>query len=178
MGAGDFSRARAGCGRLPARRRRPDPEDAEARNRGGRRRGVRRRAGCRGVDRRHQLMKIGRRDLFRYGGLGGGAGLLAGLIGAAAGVRPTYGAKTDPEAELELDCINGPVDSAYGQKYQPPAYFDAATLERAHTPPPFVAAAVPRTQDVDLTVIETTLEVANGTNVRVWAYGGSVPGPV
>jgi hypothetical protein len=41
-----------------------------------------------------------------------------------------------------------------------------------------VASSAARIHDVDLTVIETTLEVASGTNMRVWAYGGTVPGPV
>jgi FtsP/CotA-like multicopper oxidase with cupredoxin domain len=49
-----------------------------------------------------------------------------------------------------------------------------AHIRRRHS----VASSAARIHDVDLTVIETTLEVANGTNMRVWAYGGTVPGPV
>jgi hypothetical protein len=38
-------------------------------------------------------MALKRRDLFRYGGLGGGAGLLAGLISTTGRARDTYVAK-------------------------------------------------------------------------------------
>jgi FtsP/CotA-like multicopper oxidase with cupredoxin domain len=124
-------------------------------------------------------MRFKRRDLLRYGGLGGGAGLLAGLIGTAGSQTATYGAKAGSPARTdEFDCTSDPSTNAYAQKYQPPSYLDATALDRAHTPPPFVPGQGQRTHEVDLTVIETTLEVANGTNMRVWAYGGSVPGPV
>jgi len=125
-------------------------------------------------------MPLKRRDLFRYGGLGGGAGLLAGLIGTTGRAREAYGAKKDaaPADDEAFDCVGDPANSAYAQKYLPPSYVDATALDRAHTPPPFVASSAARIHDVDLTVIETTLEVANGTNMRVWAYGGTVPGPV
>jgi nitrite reductase (NO-forming) len=124
-------------------------------------------------------MEFKRRDLFRYGGLGGGAGLIAGLVSTLAGSRTSSGPKGEAGAVLQpIDCESGAADGAYSQKYLPPSYLDSTSLERLHSPPPFVPQGDRRVHDVDLSVVETTLEVANGANMRVWAYGGSVPGPI
>ena len=100
-------------------------------------------------------MPLKRRDLFRYGGLGGGAGLLAGLIGTTGRAREAYGAKKDaaPADDVAFDCVGDPASSAYAQKYLPPSYVDATALDRAHTPPPFVASSAARIHDVDLTAL-------------------------
>ncbi len=130
-------------------------------------------------------MSLRRRDLFRFGGLGGGIG----LIGAAGwSIGKVLGPKDRPAAALpalDLDCTTDPATVSasaapaadrYGAKFAPAAYA-AGSRDSLHIPP----ARAPFSSDVrefDLSVVETTLEVAVGQNVKVWAYGGSVPGPI
>jgi nitrite reductase (NO-forming) len=126
-------------------------------------------------------MRIGRRQLFRAGAWGGGAGLLGALAWPAARqkltARPTY----EPGSMLPADC-DGTAKTAgpdgYRAMYAPAGYIGANALDGRHTPPPRRNSAPGSVLDVDLPVIETTQEVADGRNVRVWAYGGSVPGPI
>src|SRR5882762_11031774 len=125
-------------------------------------------------------MALRRRDLFRFGGLSGGIGLFgaAGLsVGKLLGAKDTRPA---PLPALDIDCTSTASQSSggigYPAKFAPPAYL---TGDRGgfHIPPahrPFSADA----REFDLSVIETTLEIANGQNVDVWAYGGTVPGPI
>lgn len=124
-------------------------------------------------------MSLRRRDLFRIGGLSGGLG----LIGAAGwSVSKRLAAKDARPAlppALDIDCASALPDASgagYSAKFAPPAYL-IADRNRFHIPPP----RTPFSADVrefDLSVIETTLEVAAGQNVKVWAYGGTVPGPI
>jgi FtsP/CotA-like multicopper oxidase with cupredoxin domain len=65
--------------------------------------------------------------------------------------------------------------SLYGASFSPPSYLPSGSRDALHTPPP---PAANRTQTINLSIMETTLEVANGRSVRVWTYGGSVPGPI
>ena len=131
-------------------------------------------------------MSVRRRDLFRVGGLGGGIG----LIGAAGwSVGKVLAAKDRPTAALpplNVDCVTDPAAASpssgaasgagYGEKFVPAAYY-AGSRDSLHLPP----APAPFSYDVrefDLSVVETTLEVAAGQIVKVWAYGGTVPGPI
>ena len=126
-------------------------------------------------------MPIRRRDLFRVGSVGGAVGLLGGLTLPA---KKLLGAKDAPNpaaAPIDADC-NADAGAAvtgvgYTARYAPPNYLAAGSRDALHTPPPWT----PRTdaiREIDLSVVETTLEVAGGHNMRVWAYGGSVPGPI
>ncbi|HVW67752.1 MAG TPA: multicopper oxidase domain-containing protein, partial [Steroidobacteraceae bacterium] len=65
--------------------------------------------------------------------------------------------------------------SSYGSAFGPPSYLPAGARDGLHSPPPRTGR---RAQTVGLSIIETTLEVADGRNVRVWTYGGGVPGPI
>jgi len=128
-------------------------------------------------------MPLARRDLFRLGAVGSGFGLLGALAHPAA---KWLAARTAPRtattaATLPVDCAadSGSVGAAaaYAARYEPAPYLKPGARDALHSPPP------PRplsddTLEVDLPIIETTLDVANGRNVRVWAYGGTVPGPV
>jgi nitrite reductase (NO-forming) len=120
-------------------------------------------------------VSLRRRDLFRFGGLTGGIG----LIGAAGW---SLGSKKPVEAALpalDIDCTSAPADPAaaasYAAKFAPPTYLsgDRAVL---HIPPSRTAFSGD-VREFDLSVIETTLEVAAGQHMKVWAYGGRVPGP-
>ena len=125
-------------------------------------------------------MSLRRRDLFRIGGLSGGIGL-AGAAGLS--VSKLLGAKDAPPAPLpalDIDCTSPASASnagvGYSAKFAPPPFL-TGDRDSLHIPP----ARTPLSADVrefDLSVIETTLEIANGQNVDVWAYGGTVPGPI
>jgi nitrite reductase (NO-forming) len=125
-------------------------------------------------------MSLRRRDLFRLGGLSGGIGLAgaAGLsVGKLLGARD---AGPGPLPTLDIDCTSAasesPAGVGYSAKFAPPAYL-TGDRDSFHIPP----ARTPLSADVrefDLSVIETTLEIANGQHVNVWAYGGTVPGPI
>ena len=125
-------------------------------------------------------MSLRRRDLFRLGGLSGGIGLVAA---AGLSVGKLLGAKRAgpaPLPTLDIDCTSAasesPAGGGFAAKFAPPVY-SVGDRDSFHIPP----ARTPLSADVrefDLSVIETTLEVANGQNVNVWAYGGTVPGPI
>ncbi len=120
-------------------------------------------------------MALRRRDLFRLGGIGGALGIGAGF----AGVR-WFGAKqTRPPAPTALDCASDPATASadYRARYAPPPSLIAGSRDGLHTPPARTAsAATPRI--FDLPIVESMLEVANGQQLMVWSYGGSVPGPI
>ncbi len=127
-------------------------------------------------------MSIARRDLFRLGAAGGAFSFLGALAYPATkwlGAR-TARANAPPE-QLPIDCSSdaGSVNAdGYAHRYQPAAYMKVGSRDALHSPPPPQAGTSPGSVEVDLPIIETTLEVANGRNVRVWAYGGTVPGPI
>jgi nitrite reductase (NO-forming) len=122
-------------------------------------------------------MSLRRRDLFRFGGLSGGIGLI-GAAGWTAG--KLLGGRPAPLSTLDIDCTSPSSEAStgvgYSAKFAPAAYV-AEYRDGFHIPP----ARTPLSTEVrefDLSVIETTLEVAGGQNVKVWAYGGTVPGPI
>ncbi len=124
-------------------------------------------------------MALRRRDLFRLGGVSGGLGLLGGLT-TLAGRR--VGSKDPaPLARFPIDCSSAPQISGTGVGYAPglgpPGYLGVGSRDNLHEPPPRRPPSL-ETREFDLSVTETTLEVADGQNVRVWAYAGSVPGPI
>jgi nitrite reductase (NO-forming) len=123
-------------------------------------------------------MALRRRDLFGLGGLGGAFGLLGGLTWRGAAKHSSTAA---PLPLLDVDCAGYSsgvgMGLGYSAKFAPPAYLAPGSRDGLHTPPPWA----PRTtelREIDLSVIETTLEIADGQNVSVLAYGGTVPGPI
>ncbi len=133
-------------------------------------------------------MSLKRRDLFRIGGLGGAAGLAGGLLlpgkrlFGAKQATPAGAAGSPPGSEI--DCATDGTSGqtlgtgvGYTAKYAPPNYVLPGSRDNLHAPPAWSARGE-AVREFDLSVVETTLEVAGGQNVRVWAYGGSVPGPI
>ena len=128
-------------------------------------------------------MKLPRRQLFRLGAVGGVFGLMGALAWPlskrlTAAARPA----TDPGTLGPGDCIagdgaSGPA-SAYAARYAPAAYLQPNARDFLHVPPPPRTGPSDGVQELALPIIETTLEVANRRNLRVWAYGGTVPGPI
>jgi FtsP/CotA-like multicopper oxidase with cupredoxin domain len=130
-------------------------------------------------------MPFGRRDLFRLGGLGGGLGILAGL--GFTGARKLQGADAQAQdagaATGIIDCDAGAqagsgTAAAYEAAYMPASYLPMDALDALHMPPPPRAPGPAVGHDIELPIIETTLEVAAGRNMRVWTYGGRAPGPI
>jgi nitrite reductase (NO-forming) len=125
-------------------------------------------------------MSLRRRDLFRFGGLGGGIGLIGAAGWTAGKLLGAKGGRPAPLSTLDIDCTSPSSEAStgagYSAKFAPAAYV-SEYRDGFHIPP----APTPLSTEVrefDLSVIETTLEVAGGQNVKVWAYGGTVPGPI
>jgi FtsP/CotA-like multicopper oxidase with cupredoxin domain len=121
-------------------------------------------------------MALGRRELLRLGTL------FCGVSAAAfAGTRRWLEARaSSPEvlARKPIDCSSDPAGpGGYGAPFAPPAYMGAGSRDTLHVPPPRAPRAAGM-RAVSLIAVETTLEVAQGRNVTVWAYGGTVPGPI
>jgi nitrite reductase (NO-forming) len=128
-------------------------------------------------------MRVGRRDLFRLGAVGGGFGLLGALAWPLTRRFSPRTAREDAAATpLPIDCASGAgaiePPAAYAARYSPSPYLSIGSRDGLHVPPPRRSGLPGELLEVDLPIVETTLEVANGRNVRVWAYGGSVPGPI
>ncbi len=126
-------------------------------------------------------MALRRRDLFGLGGVGGALGLLGGLAWPGAKRIAAKYSATAPLPLLDVDCASDSSGAGtgvgYSPKFAPPAYLAAGSRDGLHTPPPWAPRAT-AVREFDLSVIETTLEIADGQNVTVWAYGGTVPGPI
>ena len=128
-------------------------------------------------------MKLPRRQLFRLGAAGGVFGLMGALAWPlskrlTAPARPATAAGTlGPGDCIAGDGASGPA-SAYAARYAPAAYLQPNARDFLHVPPPPRTGPSDGVQELTLPIIETTLEVANRRNLRVWAYGGTVPGPI
>src|SRR5665213_4438765 len=115
-------------------------------------------------------MPMRRRDLFRFGGGGGGIGLIGAAAWSAARVLGVKAVPPAPLPDLGIDCApeaEASTGVGYSAKFSPPAYAvdDRGAL---HAPPPLAPLAA-EVREFDLSVVETTLEGAAGQNVKVWA---------
>ncbi len=124
-------------------------------------------------------MSLRRRDLFRLGTLGGGIGLIGAAGWSAVKVSAAKDARVAALPALDIDCTSTPTTTVADPNYAKfaPAAYLAGDRDSFHNPPPRSASPA-GAREYDLSVIETTLEVAGGQYVKVWAYGGTVPGPV
>lgn len=124
-------------------------------------------------------MKMGRRELFKWGALGGIAGAAAGF-----GARTIADAKPEeaaPQEAIDDESLCGPDAAqggqgpgrAYGGSSSPPSYIDPTALDAIHTPPAVKKGA----QEIEFNVIEASREIGRGANVEVWSYNGVAPGP-
>lgn len=117
-----------------------------------------------------------RRETLRRFGLGGAGLLGAGLVGSAVG---SQSAGADEQTEyasdhLSSELIVGADAGPYGGEYSPPLSIGADHLDGVTFPPPPSRRSV---REIEMTVTERQIEVANGTTANAWTYNGSVPGP-
>jgi len=133
-------------------------------------------------------MSLRRRDLFRLGGLGGALGLIGAagwsVVGKAGGGKKRSAASS--AVSDNMDCMGAMAatptssitasSSGYGTMLMPG---DSQGRDRdiLHTPPAPTSFSNSG-REFDLSVTETTIEVAGGQRANVWAYGGTVPGPI
>lgn len=124
-------------------------------------------------------MSLRRRDLFRLGSVGGGIGLIGAVGWSAVKVSDAKDARAAGLPALDIDCTSTPTNAVADPNYAKfaPAAYLAGDRDSFHNPPPRSASPA-GAREYDLSVVETTLEVAGGQYVKVWAYGGTVPGPV
>ncbi len=114
------------------------------------------------------MRRWSRRDLLRRLGVGGAAVLGAGLVGSA---------RAEDQAERYRRAVGiSPLHRAglYGGAADPPAWMGPEALD-AVTAPPVVSSR--GRQIIEMTVMERTLEVAEGVFFDAWTYDGTVPGP-
>ncbi len=133
-------------------------------------------------------MGVNRRDLLRILGFGGGAGLLGGGLGffgkpARAGQGPDPDPLTDPADALDPQDARrvfgpGGTSGRYGRMSDPPPHLGPRALDQHVIPPPYAPPKPGVVRELDMTVIETRLQVGLEAAVDVWAYNGTVPGPV
>ncbi len=128
-------------------------------------------------------MPIRRRDLLKWLGLGGGAGLV-GAAGTAAAGRPQQGPPASPPYPAaghgHGTATGGPggLSGRYARISSPPPHLGPRALDALCVPQPFRPAAADRPREVELRLVETLLEVGHGAVVQAVAYDGTVPGPI
>jgi FtsP/CotA-like multicopper oxidase with cupredoxin domain len=116
---------------------------------------------------------VSRRDLLKKAGLGG-AVLLGGSLVGSAGLARARSEDTGYEHQTVGDEV---LEAIYEHDGGTPIGIDAEALT-AHTFPPPRDGRPPGTlREVEITVEDRLVEVANGVTVQTWTYGGSVPGP-
>jgi FtsP/CotA-like multicopper oxidase with cupredoxin domain len=124
-----------------------------------------------------------RRETIRRFGLGGagllGAGLVTGSVvthGAAHAAEQGSSESTEYEHpdHLSSELVVGADAGPYGGEFSPPLSLEADHLDGITIPPPPSRSLI---RQLEMTVTERRIEVANGTTVEAWTYDGSVPGP-
>lgn len=121
-----------------------------------------------GISRREALKRLG----------GTAAALGAGFVGGAvAGQTPAVAGEDSYESELRLseDLPTGDSAGPYGGEFAPPRHLTGDALDGVTYPPSPSRQAV---REIEMTVVEKQIEVANGLTYEAWTYNGSAPGPI
>lgn len=129
-----------------------------------------------------------RREALKKVGGGGltvlGAGIVVGAVGTHAAAHAAGGTTTESahggddydsgsgrvSSELPAGAAAGP----YGGEFSIPEQLGPGDLDELTFPPPRVSGTV----EVEMTVIERSLQVSLGHTVEAWTYNGSAPGPI
>jgi nitrite reductase (NO-forming) len=127
---------------------------------------------------------VSRRELLRKAGLGGA--LLLGGTALGATTRSRADAGTDPPGtELNgylpgADSVVGEdvLEAIYGQGHGSPHGIASDALDVHTFPPPPDGRPVGAIREMEITVEERLIEVANGVHFEAWTYNGTVPAPI
>ena len=116
-------------------------------------------------------MSLNRRDLLRWLGLGGSAGLVGGTVGLVRGAD-VVGTDRPPNV-FDRTSDEGPFQ--YRRITEAPLALGPRALDDLLIPPP---AKRRGTQDLKITVVKKKMEVGQDAFVDVFAYNDTVPGPI
>ncbi len=125
--------------------------------------------------------RISRREALKRVGGGGltvlGGGIVVGAVGGRMVAAGATGADSDGEygdGRVSSKLPAGDLAGPYGGDYAPPDDLAADDLDALTVPPPPARSPV----EVEMTVVERTIEVSRGHTVEAWTYNGSAPGPI
>lgn len=123
---------------------------------------------------------LSRRDLLKTAGLGGAAFIGGSLLGSAAGerARASDGSDEYPHGAGGDTAVGDDVlESIYGHGNGVPMGIASDTLDTLTVPPTRDGLPAGSVREMEISVEERLLEVANGVNVEAWTYNGQVPAP-
>jgi FtsP/CotA-like multicopper oxidase with cupredoxin domain len=130
--------------------------------------------------------QISRREALKRVGGGGltvlGAGMVVGAVGShavadAAAADTVGGASGDYDTSprrLSADSPTGAQAGPYGSEFSVPDEIAEGDLDALTRPPVRASGSV----EVEMTVVERTIQVARGHTVDAWTYNGTAPGPI
>jgi nitrite reductase (NO-forming) len=129
---------------------------------------------------------ITRREALKRLGSGGatllGAGMVVGAVGthsishapsAEAAAADPHAVGYDADLRLSNELVVGSNAGPYGGPYSPPPSMSSEALDAITFPPPRSRGTV----EMEMTVVEKSLEVSRAHTVDAWTYNGTAPGP-
>ena len=124
------------------------------------------------------VAEITRRQALKRVGTGSaiGAGIVVGAVGAGMLGQATAGqgaSEVYGEGVLSAELPAGASAGPYGDAYSVPDGVGVAHLDRLTFPPPASRGVV----EVEMAVVERSIQVSRGFEVDAWTYNGSAPGP-
>lgn len=135
--------------------------------------------------------KLSRRQaLVRLGSSGAvliGAGAIAGTVTshaaahaaeeATAGSSLDHSSVHDTQGVASGDAPIGANAGPYGGIFAPPEWMNGSELDTATWAPPAPGGRGGAVHDIEMTVVEQSIEIANGFTYEAWTYNGTAPGP-
>ncbi len=134
--------------------------------------------------------RISRREALKKVGGGGltvlGAGIVVGAVGTHAaahavgnGAAPTaddgHGGSTEYDGpRISGELPTGDAAGPYGGDYSAPEGMSAGDLDALTYPPPASTGTV----EIEMTVVERSLQVSRAHTAEAWTYNGTAPGPI
>lgn len=126
---------------------------------------------------------VSRRELLKKAGMGGAALLGGSLLGASAR-DDTGDATNDGETDYahgaggDTAVGNDVLNSLYGHAHGAPVGMPASALDHHTFPPPPYGRLAGSVRELEITVEERLIEIADGVEFEAWTYNGQVPAPI